>query len=119
MSTAAPAAWIAFAGNGNIRFWTADPVRAAAEKERGLDLRMFTLAELVALAAHCPVSRAVNSIPDRVYWLIGSGRTKPTEPLYAIQLIDPESGVAIIETEGEDLAATISDAVEQLARVQP
>lgn len=50
-SSAWPVAWIAFAGNGNIRFWTADPVRAAAEKERGMDLRAFTLAELVALAA--------------------------------------------------------------------
>lgn len=44
-----PAAWIAFADNGNIRFWTADPERAKAEKERGLDLRMFTIAELIAL----------------------------------------------------------------------
>lgn len=46
-----PAAWIDFADNGNIRFWTADPDRAKAEQERGRPLRMFTLAELVALAA--------------------------------------------------------------------
>lgn len=47
----APVAWIAFAGNGNVQFWTADQDRAAAEKESGRDLRTFTLAELVALVA--------------------------------------------------------------------
>ncbi len=46
----APIAWIAFAGNGNIRFWTADEDRAKREKEGGMDLRAFTLAELVTLA---------------------------------------------------------------------
>lgn len=45
------AAWIAFADNGNVRFWTSDPARAATEKARGMDLRAFTLAGLVALAA--------------------------------------------------------------------
>lgn len=46
-----PVAWIAFAGNGNIRLWTADEGRAKDEKARGLDMRAFTLAELVALTA--------------------------------------------------------------------
>lgn len=50
-ATSEPAAWIDFADNGNIRFWTADPARAKAEKESGRPLRMFTLAELVSLAA--------------------------------------------------------------------
>lgn len=44
-------AWIAFAGNGNVRFWTADPKRAEAEKAGGMDLHTFTLAELVSLSA--------------------------------------------------------------------
>lgn len=65
------------------------------------------------------IADAIASIPDRVYWLIGKGRTRPTEPLYAIQLIDPESGVAIVETEGEDLAETISASVEKLSMLQP
>jgi hypothetical protein len=47
----APVAWIAFSGNGNIRLWTDDPGRAAIERQRGLDLRAFTLPELVALSA--------------------------------------------------------------------
>lgn len=41
--------WIAFAGNGNVRFWTADEGRAKDEKAHGMDLRAFTLPELVAL----------------------------------------------------------------------
>lgn len=49
--TLTPVAWIAFAGNGNVRFWTSDAERANAEKQRGMDLRGFTLAELVALTA--------------------------------------------------------------------
>jgi hypothetical protein len=57
---------------------------------------------------------AIASIPASLFWLIGKGRTSPTEPLYAVQLIDPESGVAIVETEGEELAGTINAAVEQL-----
>jgi len=46
-----PVAWIAFASNGFIRFWTSDKERAEREKTNGLDLRGFTLAELVSLAA--------------------------------------------------------------------
>lgn len=44
-------AWIEFADNGNIRFWTSDPARAWTEGDNGRPLRKFTLAELVALAA--------------------------------------------------------------------
>lgn len=43
-------AWIAFSGNGNVRFWTNDPKRAEDERSRGMDLRAFTLYELVALS---------------------------------------------------------------------
>lgn len=60
------------------------------------------------------VSHAIASIPAHLYWLMGKGRTRPTEPLYAVQLIDPESGIAIVETEAEQLADAINAAVEQL-----
>src|SRR4051794_348305 len=71
---AAPAAWIAFADNGNIRFWTSDPDRAKAEKERGLDLRMFTLVELIALAARprstCgSLTSAVDHLEHMAAWI--------------------------------------------------
>lgn len=48
---AKPVAWIEFADNGNIRFWTSDPARAWTEGDNGRPLRKFTLAELIALAA--------------------------------------------------------------------
>lgn len=56
MATLTPAgcgsvAWIAFADNGNVRLWTADEQRAKDEKARGLDMRAFTLAELIALVS--------------------------------------------------------------------
>jgi DNA modification methylase len=44
-------AWIDFAENGNIRFWTNDQNRADDEKKAGRHLRGFTLPELVALTA--------------------------------------------------------------------
>ena len=50
-ATDAPAAWIDFADTGKIRFWTSDADRVSREKEGGRDLRMFTSAELVSLAA--------------------------------------------------------------------
>lgn len=50
-SKTVPVAWIAFADNGNIRLWTADERRAKDEKSRGLDIRAFTLAELIALVS--------------------------------------------------------------------
>lgn len=60
------------------------------------------------------LSRAIASIPQHLYWLIGKGRTRPKEPLYAVQLIDPESGIAIVETEAEQLADAINAAVKKL-----
>jgi hypothetical protein len=50
-----PIAWISFAENGNIRFWTGDKMRATAEMmANGHNLRPFTLAELVALVSKLP-----------------------------------------------------------------
>lgn len=60
------------------------------------------------------MSEAIASIPAHLYWLMGKGRTRPSEPLYAVQLVDPESGVAIVETEAEHLADAINAAVGQL-----
>jgi len=60
-------AWIAFAHNGNIRFWTSDAELARDEKQRGLDLRAFTLAELVTLAArHSPPDKAALPIAPEI-----------------------------------------------------
>lgn len=60
------------------------------------------------------VSRAIASIPAHFYWLMGKGRTRPSEPLYAVQVIDPESGIAIAEAEAEQLVDAINAAIERL-----
>lgn len=60
------------------------------------------------------VSQALARIPAHLYWLMGKGRTRPSEPLYGVQLIDPESGVAIAEAEAEQLVDAIDAAVKQL-----
>ncbi|MDX3971139.1 MAG: hypothetical protein QHD01_31725 [Bradyrhizobium sp.] len=65
------------------------------------------------------VSRALGSIPDHLYWLMGKGRTRPAEPLYAVQLIDPESGIAIAEAEAEQLGDAIAAAVKKLNSAEP
>jgi hypothetical protein len=63
-ATGVPVAWIAFADNGNVRFWTSEPQRAEAEKQRGLDLRAFTLAELIALVSRIPAVPQTLSKPE-------------------------------------------------------
>lgn len=80
---------------------------------------MYEAMETRALAAEEKLAqdgllRAVASIPPNIYWLMGKGRTRPKEPLYAVQLIDPESGVAIAEAEAEQLAEAIDAAVKLL-----
>ncbi len=54
------------------------------------------------------------AIPDHLYWLMGKGRTRPAESLYAVQLIDPESGIAIAEAEAEHLADAVAAAIKKL-----
>lgn len=45
----------------------------------------------------------LDRIPSHLFWMAGKGRLTPSEPLYAVQLIDPESGVAIAIAEAETL----------------
>jgi hypothetical protein len=67
-----------------------------------------------ALASTSDIS-AIAAIPSGLYWLIGKGRTRPSEPLYGIQLIDPESDVVVAEAEAEQLADAINAAVAKLS----
>lgn len=65
------------------------------------------------------LAEALASIPASLYWLLGKGRVSPAEPLYAAQLIDPESGIAIAEGEADRLSEAIDIAVAKLATVSP
>jgi hypothetical protein len=58
---------------------------------------------------------SIGAIPEHLYWLIGKGRTKPSEPIYGAQFIDPESGIAIAEGEGE----TFDEAIAAALRAMP
>lgn len=49
------------------------------------------------------LSKAINSIPPTVFWMMGKGRIRANEPLYGVQLLDPESGVAVAWAESESL----------------
>lgn len=60
------------------------------------------------------LSCALASIPAHLYWIAGKGRTRPSEPLYGVQLIDRESGIAIAEGEAEQLVDAIVAAVKRL-----
>ncbi|MES5483595.1 hypothetical protein QMZ05_12625 [Bradyrhizobium sp. INPA03-11B] len=70
------------------------------------------------LAQQDALSRAIASVPSNLYWMMGKGRIRPKEPLYAVQLIDPESGIAIAEAEAEQLADAIDSAVKLLGARQ-
>lgn len=67
--------------------------------------------DMLAAASRLRSPQWRKNIPDHLFWLIGKGRTRPTEPLYACQIIDPESGVAIAEAEHEELDQAVAKAV--------
>lgn len=56
--------------------------------------------------------QALEKIPAYLYWLIGKGRTRPDEPLYAVQLLDPVTHAVVAEAEAERLRFAIEIAVE-------
>jgi len=60
------------------------------------------------------IMQAIAAIPNNLYWLIGKGRTRPSEPLYGIQILDPESNVAIAEGEADDVAGAVTNALKKL-----
>lgn len=45
------------------------------------------------------IGGAMTLIHPTFYWLMAKGKIKPNEPLYAVQIIDAESGIAVVEVE--------------------
>lgn len=60
------------------------------------------------------VCNAIGRIPENVYWLLGKGRNSPSEPLYGVQLLDPETRIVVAEAEAERLSDAITAAVGKL-----
>jgi hypothetical protein len=54
---------------------------------------------------------ALNKIPSDLYWLIGKGKTRPDEPLYACQILNPATGAELACAENDDLITAITDAI--------
>lgn len=48
------------------------------------------------------------------YWLFGKGRTRPTEPLYGIQVLDAATNAVLAEAEHDDPKECIALAIAAL-----
>jgi hypothetical protein len=59
------------------------------------------------------LQHAINSIPDGLFWLIGKGKVRADEPLYAIQIMDQQRRV-LAEAEDDSLIEAISMALNSL-----
>jgi hypothetical protein len=55
------------------------------------------------------------AIPENYFWMAAKGRLKPAEPLYAVQIIDAESGIHVAAAEAETLDEAIAAAMRDLA----
>jgi hypothetical protein len=53
-------------------------------------------------------------LPGDVYWVLGKGRLRPAEPLWAVRITD-QSGETITEVEGDHPADTVRLAAAKLA----
>ena len=53
------------------------------------------------------IDAAMTLLYPGLYWMMAKGRLKPSEPLYAAQIIDAESGIAVTEAEHNSLEICI------------
>lgn len=57
-------------------------------------------------------------LPGDVYWLLAKGRTRPTEPLWAIRITD-QNADTIAEAEGDHPADVVRHVAALLGKVSP
>lgn len=58
------------------------------------------------------LAELIAAIPSQYYWIAAKGRTRPTEPLYAIQILDAETSSIIAQAEAETLEDSIALALQ-------
>ncbi len=58
------------------------------------------------------LAELIAAIPSRFYWIAGKGRERAAEPLYGIQILDPETRVVIAQAEAETLEDSIAQALQ-------
>ena len=82
---------------------------------------LYTRAQLEAHAAEQVRAERernpLNQLPNDLYWLIGKGKTRPDEPLYGVQLLEPGSLKIIAEAEHDDLTEAIAAAIRARGQV--
>ena len=61
---------------------------------------------------HPGIEKAFASFPPHLNWMVGKGKLRPEEPLYAVQILDGTTIIA--ESEHDDLATAIRLAVEAI-----
>jgi len=105
------AAWIDFADNGNIRFWTSDPARAANEKMLGRHLLAFTLAELIALVSNTRTNVPTCCVTGAIAG--DGGACGDCDPCILGEAHVPQPVKALI-AEKASLALRLGEAVDEL-----
>lgn len=58
------------------------------------------------------LAELIAAIPSRFYWIAGRGRERATEPLYAIQILDPETRAVVAQGEAETLEDSVAKALQ-------
>lgn len=61
------------------------------------------------------IQHALNSIPDELFWVIGKGKIRADEPMYAIQLMDQQRNI-LAEAEDDSLIDAIRLALSAVHR---
>lgn len=60
------------------------------------------------------LAELIAAIPARYFWIAGKGRLKPTEPLYGIKIIDPETDSVVAEAEADTLEDAVARALQAI-----
>ena len=96
--------WRPYSTRGRIKWLFASDGRTLVY---GLDsLKRYTVS----------VDAAMTLMPDKLYWLLGKGRTRPDEPIYGAQAFRPGNDVTVGEAETDTSAAAALCAVAIRAR---
>ncbi|MCK1503889.1 hypothetical protein [Bradyrhizobium sp. 18] len=60
------------------------------------------------------LAELVAAIPAQYFWIAGKGRIKPSEPLYAIRILDAETDEVVAQAEADTLEDAIAHALKSL-----
>lgn len=64
-------------------------------------------------------AKALAEIPAGMFWLMAKGRLTAEEPMYAIQLLEPDTHEILAQTEDNDPVKCIRSALALAAALNP